>query len=122
MHSDKNKVTRVDIPKCSACLYAQQVSTSTGRVSRKDYPSKEGGKSSLKHGDLQPGLTISVDQHESRVRGRTWTSRGKTAASAMYVGGTIFCDNASGLIHVEPQVSLNGAEAASSHGRAISLL
>ena len=110
INSDKNKVTRVDIPKCSACLYAQQVPTSTGRVTRKDYPSKDGGKSSLKHGDLQPGLTISVDQYESRVRGRTWTSRGKTAASAMYVGGTIFCDNASGLIHVEPQVSLNGTE------------
>jgi hypothetical protein len=35
---------------------------------------------SLKHDDLQPGDCVSIDQYESRVRGRLSTSRGNELA------------------------------------------
>ncbi|MGH7954774.1 MAG: hypothetical protein ACREOZ_02315, partial [Gloeomargaritales cyanobacterium] len=59
---------------------------------------------------LRPGQRISVDQDESRVRGRLKTSRGKSKEHEMFCGGTIFIDHASHLIKVCHQVTLGATD------------
>ena len=54
----------------------------------------------LKRDHIRPGQAVSVDHFESRLKGRTYTSFGKTT-SKQYVGGCIFVDHMSGYIHVE---------------------
>ena len=64
---------------------------------------------SLKDGHLSPGAAVSVDHFESRLKGRTYDSFGKTS-SDQYVGGCIFVDHMSGYIHVEPQLGFSTSE------------
>jgi hypothetical protein len=65
---------------------------------------------SLKRDDLHPGDCVSIDQYESRVRGRLSTSRGNEQAHTQYCGGTIFADHASGFLSVQHQVTLGGSD------------
>lgn len=58
---------------------------------------------SLKTGHLIPGSGLYVEHFESRLKGRTYTSFGKTS-SDQHVGGFIFVDHMSGYIYVEPQL------------------
>ena len=64
---------------------------------------------SLKDGHLSSGATVSVDHFESRLKGRTYDSYGKTSSN-QYVGGCIFVDHMSGYIHVEPQLGFSTSE------------
>ena len=104
------KIGNVEAPLCASCRYAHAMRTPTGKRRHSEVPEGEGGHGAIKGGDLKPGQRVSVDQYESRTRGRTWMSRGKTIAAAMFCGGTIFVDHASGLIHVEHQLSLGGSD------------
>ena len=63
----------------------------------------------LKRDHIRPGQAMSVDHFESRLKGRTYTSFGKTT-SKQYVGGCIFVDHMSGYIHVEHQLGLSVVE------------
>ena len=94
-----------DIPRCEVCEYAKSKRQSTKGVIQHPNPLTA---NSLKLGDLTPGSTISVDHFESRLKGRTLHSFGKSKDS--YVGGCIFVDHMSGYIHMEEQMGFSGSE------------
>jgi hypothetical protein len=64
----------------------------------------------VKKGELKPGMSISTDQYECRIRGRLPHTKGKEDPLKMYSGGTLFVDHASGLIRVYNQVSLGASD------------
>jgi hypothetical protein len=63
----------------------------------------------LKSGHLKVGAHVSVDQFESHFLGSTYDSFGKPL-STQFVGGALFVDHASGLIHCEHQVGFSAVE------------
>jgi hypothetical protein len=65
---------------------------------------------SLKVNQLKPGDRVFLDQLESRVRGRLLHTAGREPSSSQFCGSTLFCDAASGYIHVEHQVTLNASD------------
>jgi len=64
---------------------------------------------SLKIGDIRPGSTVSVDHFESRLLVYTLNSYGGPSADK-FVGGCIFVDHESGLVHVDHQVGFSAVE------------
>ncbi len=94
-------------PKCQACLIANAKRRPRPHQNRYDDPAQQG---LLSTNDLTPGANVSVDHYESPVRGRLLSTRGREPERNRYSGGTIFVDHASGLVHVEHQVSLGGAD------------
>ena len=96
-----------DHPQCEACKYGKQTRTPDGINSR---TKKHKSVGNLKKGKLTPGHTIFVDQLESRVRGRLLHTAGRERESDMFCGSTVFCDAASGFIHIEHQVTLNASD------------
>ena len=62
------------------------------------------------HGNhLRPIYGVSVDNFESRLKGRTCTSFG-SSNSEQFVGGCVFVDHMSGYIHVEYQLGFLSSE------------
>ena len=57
-----------------------------------------------------PGQQVSVDHFYSSSKGRLLNTYGKESDDQKYVGGCIFVDHSSGLIHVELQSHLNSHE------------
>ena len=94
------------IPRCEVCEYSKAHRQPTYGHKQIINPETSG---SLKRGDLTPGSSISVDHFESRLRGRTLTSLGRSSSDS-YVGGCIFVDHMSGYIHVEEQLGFSGSE------------
>ena len=78
------------------------------KVVKKSYPQIKGGTIRLKYIRLKPVSKIAVGKFESRVRGQTRSSHGKTVSLDMLHGGTIFYDYNPLTIRVKPQDSLNG--------------
>ncbi|MGH7974178.1 MAG: hypothetical protein ACREBR_01535, partial [bacterium] len=105
-----NGISACDSPKCASCQFGAAQRRTVGRHSVYDYPKTLGGSGHIKTGDLKPGDRLSVDQYESRVRGRLKTSRGKTVEHEMICGGTIFCDHASHLIDVRHQLTFGATD------------
>ena len=64
---------------------------------------------SLKDTHLCPGAAVSVDHFESRLKGRTYSSFGRSN-SEQCVGGCIFFDHMSRYIHVKPQLGCSSSE------------
>ena len=97
---------KCELPRCEICEYTKaHRKPKRGKMSNTD-PIAVG---SLKARHLRPGSVISVDHFESRLKGRTYTSYGKTN-SDQYVGGCIFVDHMSGYIHVEPQLDFSSSK------------
>jgi hypothetical protein len=97
---------RADLPKCATCMYAKaHLKHTSGNKSTTNLTTD----GSLKDGCLRPGMKVSADHFESRLKGRTYTSFGKTT-SDQYVGGCIFVDHMSGYIHVEHQLGFSSSE------------
>ena len=69
-------------------------------------PTAEGD---LKKGHLRPGASVSVDHFESRIKGRTFNSFGRST-SEHFVGGCVFVDHMSGYLQVEHQLGLSSTE------------
>ena len=92
--------------RCEICHFAKahrrplKSSTSTAT------PERNGA---LRADHLGPGVQISVDHFESRLRGRTYDSFGKVSSDT-YVGGCIFVDHGSGYIRVEHQLGFSAVE------------
>ena len=102
---ERNKLT--ESPKCAACQYGKQGRTHDGTTTTTKVKDKIG---SLKEGQLQPGDRIFCDQLESRQRGRLLHTAGKELEKNQFCGSTVFCDAASGYLHVEHQVTLNSSD------------
>ena len=98
--------SRCIIPRCEVCEYSKAHRQPTHGSTQKRNLATEGA---LKSGQLRAGNRISVDHFESRLKGRTLQSRGRTT-SDQYVGGCIFVDHMSGYIHVEPQLGFSSSE------------
>ena len=96
-----------DFPKCASCQYGKQTCKPDGTTHQFKDKTKEGG---LKCGQLTPGDHIFMDQLESRVPGRLLHTAGKEQAHNQFCGSTLFCDAASGYIHLEHQVSLSASD------------
>ena len=98
--------SRCTLPKCTICEYSKghRLHTSGNRATTN--PTTDGA---LRANSLSPGHKISVDHFESRLRGRTYTSFGKTT-SEQYVGGCIFVDQMSSYIHVQHQLGFSSSE------------
>ena len=89
-----------ELPKCSTCLLAKAKKRPTsGRKEQSLSPNPT-------NANLEPGELICSDQYESSVKGRKERTYGKEKDCDKYIGGTIFCDVASGLIFTSHQVSL----------------
>ena len=98
--------SRCELPQCEVCHFAKAHRRPTkGKTSSVDITAD----GSLKDGHLSPGAAVSIDHFESRLKGRTYDSFGKTS-SDQYVGGCIFVDHMSGYIHVEPQLGFSTSE------------
>ena len=99
--------SRCDLPKCEACAYAKAHRRPAKGIKQQVDVEVEGH---LKQNHLRPGQAVSMDHFESRLKGRTYTSFGKTT-SDQYKGGCTFVDHMSGYIHVEHQLGFSGVEA-----------
>ena len=94
-------------PLCTACQYAKQRrKTSPGSTTRVD----KNSSGALKIDKMYPGQQVSVDHFYSSSKGRLLNTYGKESSDQKYVGGCIFVDHSSGLIHVELQTHLNSHE------------
>ena len=98
--------SRCERPRCEVCEYGKAHRKFTKGNKQRTNPTTDGF---LKDGDLRPGSSVSVDHFESRLKGRTYTSYGKTT-SDQYIGGCIFVDHMSGYIHVGHQLGFSGSE------------
>ena len=91
-------------PVCAACAFGQQVRIKDGATIVTKNPAVVG---SLKEGLLTPGQRIFCDQLESSVRGRLFHTAGREPDRDRFCGASVFCDAASGYLHVECQVTLS---------------
>jgi hypothetical protein len=98
--------SRCEIPKCEVCEYSKAHRQPTKGNKHSSNPVTDGA---LKANHLRAGAAVSVDHFESRLKGRTYTSFGRTT-SDQYVGGCIFVDHMSGYMHVEPQLGFSSSE------------
>ena len=64
----------------------------------------------IKKGELKPGMSVSTNQYEYRVRGRLHHTKEKEDPLKIYGGGTLFVDHTSGLIRIYNQVSLGALD------------
>ena len=92
---------------CAACNFSKQTRRPEGTVKQTIRVEKDGN---LKKNHLRPGGLVSTDQFVSSVPGRLPHTFGKEKSHEKYTGGTIFVDEASGLMYVQNQVSLGAAE------------
>jgi hypothetical protein len=98
--------SRADVPRCAICEYAKGHVRSTSGNKRVVNDVSDGA---LKVNCLHPGAQVSADHFESRLKGRTYSSFGKTT-SDQFVGGCIFVDHMSGYVHVEHQLGFSSSE------------
>ena len=94
-------------PKCAACCYGKQARKPDHITPAAQKPATKG---SLTREQLQPGDRIFSDQLESRVRGRLLHTAGREPDRDKFCASTLFCDAASGYIHVEHQVTLSASD------------
>ena len=102
-----SEISMDDHPPCEACKYGRQTRKPDGTTTTRRNPERIGA---LKRDKLEPGQLIFCDQLESRVRGRLFHTAGREPDSSKFCGSTVFCDAASGFIHVEHQVTLNATD------------
>ena len=101
-----SKISFDDRPLCGTCQYAKARRNAVHGKLTKINPTSEGD---LKKNHLRPGVSISVDHIESRMKGQTITSFGRTM-SEQYVGGCVFVDHMSSYIHVVHQLGFSSSE------------
>ena len=97
------------VPLCSSCVAGgmQRKPIASGMNKRTQAYDKRG---ILKREQLSRGDRIFSDQYASSVLGKNFNARGHQQSTASYKGGTIFCDAATGYIHLEHQISFTGEE------------
>ena len=97
----------IQAPKCAACQYGkQQCNPKLGSQIVRDKDTE----GALKKDKLEPGALIFSDQYESRLPGHVFNARGSGVHTQTYMGGTLFCDAASGCVSVHNQVSLGASD------------
>ena len=105
VHGEKMAAANLQARKCAACQFGKQRKTPT--------PSKHGANDAaggLLKEKLEPGHLIFMDQYQSKLPGRAFTSKGKGSSSLKFEGGTLFYDAASSYIFCNHQVGLTAYE------------
>ena len=105
VHGEKMAAANLQAPKCAACQFGKQGKTPT--------PSKHGNNDApggLLKEKLVPGQLIFMDQYQSKLPGRAFTSKGKGSSALKFEGGTLFYDAASSYIFCNHQVGLTAYE------------
>jgi hypothetical protein len=97
---------KCDIPCCSVCEFAKAKRRPNQSQRTTKVPERDGA---LTKEHLIPGTQVSCDHFESRLRGCTYDSYGKTT-SAQYVGGCIFVDHGSGYVNVQNRLGFSAVE------------
>jgi hypothetical protein len=95
------------IPRCDACLLSKASRRSNHAKTAINNPD---AAQALTRKSLVPGDTVSVDQYESRLRGRLSTSFGKEPEHDKYGGGTIFIDHYTHYVFAHHQPTLGGGD------------
>jgi hypothetical protein len=95
-----------DPPKCHICQFVK-AKWRPKKASVQTITSECDG--ALKSGDLKVGANMSVDHFEYRLLGKTYDSFGKPS-STLFLGGTLFLEHVSGLIHCEHHVGFSAVE------------
>jgi hypothetical protein len=99
-------MVRCDPPECHTC----QLANARRRPKKASLQTRmEERDGALKSGDLKVGSKFSVDHFESHILGKTYDSFDKPS-STQFVGGDLFIDNASGLIHCDHQLGFSAVE------------
>ena len=83
--------------KCHACQLGKQVRQTEGTNKTTIRSEKDGN---LKKESLAVGSMISTDQFVSSLKGRLPNTYGKEKEESMYMGGTVFIDEASEFIYL----------------------
>ena len=105
LHGEKMGAANLQAPKCAACQFGKQGKTPT--------PSKHGTNEdtgALSKDKLEPGQLVFMDQYQSRLPGRAFTSKGLGSSSLQFQGGTLFYDAASAYIYCHHQIGLTASE------------
>ena len=98
--------SRCEVPMCEICQYAKAYRQSTkGSIQKK----RETTNGAIHDTHLCPGHLVSADHFESRLKGRIMQSMGSVSAD-QYIGGCIFVDSMSSLVHVEHQLGFLAPE------------
>ena len=95
------------IPLCIACELSRATKRNPGVTTQSAAKEKEG---ILTAEQYKPGNFVSMDQCISKTPGCLPTGYGREGPDNRYYGGAIFNDAASGIIHVENQVSMGADE------------
>lgn len=89
-----------DRPLCEICQYAKARRKAIhGKLTKIDPISED----DLKKNHVRPGVSVSVEHFESRTKGRTHTSFGRST-SEQYVEGYVFVDHVRSDIQVVHQL------------------
>ena len=96
-----------DLPMCEACRLAKAtlLPDKTTTINIKDSKDR-----ALKKNVLRPGARVSTNQFVSSVRGCLPHTQGREREKEQYTGGTVYIDEASGLMFSSNQVSLKADE------------
>jgi hypothetical protein len=93
--------------RCAACQFGKQTTRVSPGIKTSIVQDRAGA---IRQENLLNGQQTSVDHFVSSVKGRLFTSKGKTPDEEMFSGGCIFVDHASNHIHVEFQKRINSHE------------
>ena len=99
--------TRIEPPKCAACLLAKQHRRGAGCQTVRPKPDKE---MAIRRDVTSPGSHVSTDQWVSKIPGRLPNTYGREQEHNRYHGGTLFYDHYSGYIHIHCQIALQVGE------------
>ena len=101
-----SRMSSCERPLCTACQLSKQ-----SRRTRAGTGKHASGTSQAIRGNSEaPGECVSLDQYQSSFPGRLAHTKGKEPKKLQRTGGTIFVDNATGMVFIGHQVSLTVAE------------
>ena len=92
-------------PRCASCMISKAHRLPTGTTRTRQL--NPGG---IKQEYTMPGQLVHTDQYVSQLKGRLQHTYGKEKSKDMFMGGTVFIDNASSFAFISNQVSSNAAE------------
>ena len=102
----KHKKTKsCDRPRCAGCLLGKM-----GRRSTCSSLTQNLGEMTLRAGSITPGSLIFCDQYSSSELGRRWETFGREHDRDKFIGGTLYYDSSSTVMHCNHQVSLQAGD------------
>lgn len=92
---------------CASCVLAKMPVQGAGVKCERAILGKE---LALKRNVVNPGNLVSVDQYQTKLGGRLYTSAGREKEEKKFWGGTIFHNGATPLLFLRHQISLHAGK------------